>query len=282
MDTDASHPPDFFITKGNVTLPVHRNVLKESSYYFTCMFECGIQEAQTGTLVVKNTTPSVVRTMISYVYGDEISIEWDDVMEYMDIIEKWQLQKLKDELEDYIITNVDVRNSVSWFFISQKYNMPKLEQKNHRMIDAPTKLEISINTILEDATMTMGEGVDLLQHKELAECSTKFMELVLKIYKRTLSDDKLRDVEHYLSMLSFFCIGNHLGMPNDIDTESDMLMEIERGVWRVNNNQTRMEMSTCQHSILAIGKRRGEKMIVRLDTDKILSKMSVAFKTAAV
>ena len=110
------------------------------------MFECGIHEAQTGKLEVKNTPASVVRTMISYMYGRNISIEWDDVVDYIDLIEMWQMDKLKDELEDYIVMNIniDTNNWIPWLCLAQRYHMHKLARKSQltttkNLIDAPAK-----------------------------------------------------------------------------------------------------------------------------------------------
>ena len=272
LDSDISQPPDFSITVEDETILAHRNLLEESSHYFRCMFECGIQEAQTGTIEVKNIKLSVGRTMISYIYGENISIEWDDVMDYMDIIEMWQLQELKYELEYYIMKNININNSVNWFFVAQKYHMGKLEQ----MIDAPSKLQLYMDTILQDKTTTMEHGMDLLHSMKLTKCTREFMEIVLSIYKETLSDVWMPEVQPYISMLSQTCRVNRLDRDIDMPAVGDEVIEIEFGRLEAGSiNQPRGEGSNNKHSILMIRNREGKKMIIRLNIHKTYTDRSV-------
>ena len=276
LDSDISHPPDLSITVEDETILAHRNLLEEASHYFSCMFECGIQEAQTGTLEVKNIKLSVVRTMISYIYGENINIEWDDVMDYMDIIEMWQLKELKDELEDYIMKNIDINNSANWVFVAQKYHMGKLEQKSHMMIDALSKLQICMNKVLEDKTMTMEHGMDLLRCVKLTNCTTEFMEIVLSIYKNTLSDALMPDVQPYMSTLSQACSVNTVDKDIDMPAVGDEVTEIEFGGLKASSiNQPRGEVSSNGHSILMIGRKEGKKMIIKLHMNNECSEISV-------
>ena len=127
------YPPDFLIIVAEEKILVHGNLLEETCPYFQCMFECGIQEVEKQTLEVKNTKASVVRTVIAYLYGEDISISWEDVTDYIDIAEMWQLIELKDELEDYIVTSIDAHRNqcayMRWVDIAEKYRMQKLERK---------------------------------------------------------------------------------------------------------------------------------------------------------
>ena len=277
LGTDTSHPLDFHVTVSEDTIPVHRNVLEESSHYFSCMFECGIQEAQTGTLEVQNTPLSVVRTAISYMYGEDISIEWDDVVDYIDLIEMWQLKELKDELEDYIVMNIDINasNWMHWFCIARKYHMRKVEQKIHLPIDAVSRLQICMNTIRDDKT-TMEHIMDILHTVKLTKCSTQFMEVVLTIYKNTLRAGELMKVEPYMSMLSQMCRANNLGVDWDLQTQSEDVMDKEL----MGGSSNHRDDSCNGHTVIAfkplsLGMEGGEAVIVRLNINKELSEISV-------
>ena len=277
-DIDTLPLPDFLISVENETIPVHKDVLEESCQYFSCMFECGMDEVQTGTLEVKNTSASVVRTVIFYMYGRNISIEWDDVMDYIDIIEMWQLKDLKEELEDYIIRHIDVsKNSwINWFFTAKKYHMRNLKRKLHQQIDAPTTLQTCIDTILENK-MTMEQSVDLFHRVELTKCSRNFMELVLTKYKYTLTTRKRRQMEPYLSVISQKCSRNNLGMGSDLHSVSEELMD-EDFDGGSDNSIHHKEDSDNRHIVIAMGKilgRQEETMIVRLDINAELSEISV-------
>ena len=276
LDSDISHPPDFSITVEDETILAHRNRLEEASHYFRCLFEYGVQEAQTGTLVVKNTKLSVVRTMISYIYGENMSIEWDNVMDYMDIIEMWQLKELKDELEDYIMNNIDINNSVHWFFVAQKYHMGKLEQKANLMADAPSTLQLCMDTILEDKTTTMAQVMDLLHCVKLTKCTREFMEIVLSIYKETLSNTLIPEVQPYISTLSQACSVNTVDKDIDIPAVGDEVIEIEFKMLEAGSiNQPRGEGSSNGHSILTVCMREGKKMIIKLHMNNECSDISI-------
>ena len=60
-------------------------------------------------------------------YGRDITIEWDDVEDYLDIVESWQITELKDKLENYVARNIDVDNCISWSFTAQRYCMKKVQ-----------------------------------------------------------------------------------------------------------------------------------------------------------
>ena len=207
VDVDTSHPPDFSIIVEEETIPVHRNLIEENCHYFHCLFECGIQEVETGTLEVKHMKASVVRTVISYIYGENISIERDNVIDYIDIAEMWQLLQLKDELEDYIVTNTDadINNCMHWLHIAEKYHMVKLERKI-QALDACTKLRVYINlTQGDDDAHSESKYVNLLQRFKLTKCAPGFIEILLK---NTSSDAELEAVQQYADMMLQMCTEN--------------------------------------------------------------------------
>ena len=265
LDIDTSAPPDFLVTVGRRTMiPVHRKLLKASSHYFHCMFECGIQEAQTGKLEVKNTPASVVRTMISYMYGRNISIEWDDVMDYIDLIEMWQMYELKNKLEDYIVINIDTNNWIHWLFIAQIYHMHKLARKSQltatqNLLDAPAKLQACIHTVLKNKTTMDCYYKDALHCLGLTKCSAEFMGIVLNIYNDTLSDNKRVQVKPSVSMLSQMCSTNNLAMDSDLYTapEPEDLMDKDLAVIVGCNRHHREEDFWDGHTVIAMGKPSG-------------------------
>ena len=214
VDIDTSHPPDFSIVVEEERIPVHRKLLEETCHYFQCLFECRIQEVETGTLEVKHMQVSVVRTVIAYLYGEDISISWDSVTDYLDIVEMWQLIELKDELEDYIVTNIDIdikfNNCMHWMDIVETYHMAKLERKILNL-DACTKLRVCINSIQDGDANSESLYIDLLHHFKLTNCTPKFIEFVLK---NEFSDAELARMQQYTSMLSQLCMENTLEIEN--------------------------------------------------------------------
>ena len=218
VDIDTSDPPDFSIIVEEETIPVHRNLLEETCDYFHCLFECRIQEVQTGTLEVKHMKASVVRTVISYLYGENISIAWDNVTDYVDIAEMWQLLKLKDELEDYLVTNIidaDINNCIPWHWVdvAENCHMEKLERKVQNL-DARTKLCVCISSIDND-NASESKYVNLLYCFKLTKCTPGFTEILLK---NTLTDAELVEVQLYADMLQQMCTENTLETKNEEHT----------------------------------------------------------------
>ena len=44
-----------------------------------------MQEAHNQILILHDLDPHVVKTVVEYMYGSDIMIEWDDVVNYLDI-----------------------------------------------------------------------------------------------------------------------------------------------------------------------------------------------------
>ena len=122
-----------------------------------------------------------MKTVISYLYGEEINIEWDDILDYTDIAEMWQLIEFKEHLEDYMVTNVKLNRHVhcNWLDIADKYNMEKLERKI-QSIDAPTKLRACITFVQTGDENCASLYMDFLHRFKLTKCSPAFIEMVLK------------------------------------------------------------------------------------------------------
>ena len=230
LKTNRSKTPDFLICVDEEIFPVHRDLLKGASPYFQCLFECNMQEAQTATLEVKDMNAHVVNTVIAYMYGVNISIEWDDVVDYLDIIEMWQMTELKDKLEAYIVSNIDTNDCLDWVFVTQKYHLHVLQLflsnftgesvcgsflsldiaglKNVltkdmvNKLNCYTTLEACMNWILRDEQVRRCHYIELLAHTEMSICSPRFVEIMLNVYTHKVLKGEFRKVWHYVSMLA--------------------------------------------------------------------------------
>ena len=292
VDIDTSDPPDFSIIVDEETIPVHRNLLEETCHYFHCLFECGIQEVETGTLEVKHMKASVVRTVISYTYGKNISIAWDNVIDYVDIAEMWQLLQLKDELEDYIVTHIDadINNCIPWHWVdvAEKYHIEKLERKIQNF-DACTKLRVCISSIHND-NASESKYMNLLHHFKLTKCSPGFIEIVLK---SALSDNELKAVQHYADMLLQMCMeskretaseneeetffhvaaGNRHGLANEKHTmSSESTIRAPEGMGYGHRLQNSRGERSDGHKIIAL---RSDQMFYSFDFNTDMSEVHV-------
>ena len=227
---DLSKPPDFsLIVDGEIT-PVDRDLLKETSPYFQCLFECGMKESQTATLEIKDSNAQAVSTIIAYIYGRDITIEWNDIEDYLDIIEMWQMTELKHKLEAYIVSNVDTNDCLDWVFEAQRYHLHVLQlflsnftdksvcgsflsldtaglknvlTKNMvNKLNCYTTLEAILNWILRDEQVRRCHYIELLVHIEMSKCSPRFVEIMLNVYTHKVLKGEFLEVWHYVSMLA--------------------------------------------------------------------------------
>ena len=150
--------PDFTIYVEGEELKVNKDVLKTKSEYFRCMFDSGMQEVQKASVELKEMNKQVVRTIIAYAYGEAVTIKWEDVMKYVDVIEQWQVTDLKDHVERYISSNVNIFNFTDLTSIAAQYNMEKVQD------DVKTFLSANFDRVL---SRTLFLSLDLEDLKRL-------------------------------------------------------------------------------------------------------------------
>ena len=102
---------------------IRKGILCATSDYFNVMLESGMKESDTGEICIQHTRADVVKTMIGYFYGKNVYIEWEQIKDYVDIVELWQLAELKPVLEAYIAKNVSLQDCVEWFILADAYHM---------------------------------------------------------------------------------------------------------------------------------------------------------------
>ena len=125
---------NFTIIVGEETILAHRQRLQDISDYFYCLFNSGMQENENSTLEVKDMKVEVVKTVLAYIFGEVINIQWEDIIDYVDIVEMWQILSLKDELERYFIKNYHKKNCTLLWIMAQTYGMKKLAMEAKHFI----------------------------------------------------------------------------------------------------------------------------------------------------
>ena len=239
-NVDTSIPPDFCIKLKEESIPVHKEVLTSASHYFHCLFESGMQEVQNQALILHDfdphhdLNPHVVKTVLEYMRGNDITIEWDDVTDYLDIVESWQITELKDLLEDYIVSNISVDNCMNWSCTAQRYYMKDVQARIEEVmssnfarvtagsdflslplsavkdlltngmmmnVSSDEKLHVCINWILVNEADRKYYCKDLLDHTGLLKCSHGFLELVVRSYVKNLSENDCQSAKPYTSWL---------------------------------------------------------------------------------
>ena len=246
---DTAHSPDFVVIVGTETILVHRDLLGASSHYFHCLFESGMMEVQTASIEVVDVSAKAVKTVIAFMYGKAISIELGEVMDYMDIIEMWQLLELKNKLEDYLFNNIDEDNCIMWYCMANRYMLAKVAAKSKQLMLSVRSsilfnslyfplLEFSVlmdilrkgnrlvtecswgvrhnacmDWILTDESARQCHYMDMLKYLGLTECPRGFIIVALNVYMNT--SGKETSLERYKSLLSELPMQTNLKIGKD-------------------------------------------------------------------
>ena len=139
---------DFSIRIDDVVIACHRNILAVGCEYFDTMFQSGYKEASDGVLALSNVNVQVVTDIISYIYMQEITIDFEKVVEYLDIAEMFLLKDLKEKVNDVIDDNLTVDNCVQCYQICHMYQLTECCRKVKQLIAS----NIDVVALNEDFT----------------------------------------------------------------------------------------------------------------------------------
>ena len=101
---------DFTFKVQKVSIPCHKVVLSAASQYFKSLFNSDGKNGERDGLILDTMNEHVMTNIIQYIYGQDILIQWQDIMEYLDAVNLFQLTKLKQHIEDYVIDHIDPDN----------------------------------------------------------------------------------------------------------------------------------------------------------------------------
>ena len=217
----TAKPTDFCIKVENETIDVHKSVLCAASDYFGAMLKSGMKETYEEVLHIQYTKADVVKTMIKYFYGTKTCIEWEDIKDYVNIVELWQLPQVKAMLEPYIRENISPDNCIDWFVYADAYHMEHVKQKTSDLMNSKfseiskckefmslslsnlislityksithntTLLKGCIRWALVDESSRKHEFGILISHICLPKCNPAYLKHILSTYRKTLLTDQ--------------------------------------------------------------------------------------------
>ena len=215
--------PDFKIVVKDVTIPIHKAVLRKASEYFRGLFDSGMQEVLGSQVDVSYARVDVVKNVIKFVYGSDISIPWDDVKEYIEMAEFWLLEPLKHRLESYIMANINVRNCIEWYCYSERYQLEKVKRRSQFVLQS-NFVEVTSNDAFMSLNLEELKGLlspdvlqhwstnnklkccmawiqadehyqkqyffDLLDHIEVTKCPEEYIRLALRVHINSADSDQ--------------------------------------------------------------------------------------------
>ena len=125
-------PIDLYIIVEDDIIPVHRSVLCDSSSYFQAMMESNMRESLKGIAQIHHIRADVVQTAINYLYGAAIHVDMKDIIDFVDIVELWDLADVKSKLQEYINNNMgrtlQTDNCIRWYAFADSYNMNSVKR----------------------------------------------------------------------------------------------------------------------------------------------------------
>uniref|UniRef100_A0A1I8B6C1 BTB domain-containing protein n=1 Tax=Meloidogyne hapla TaxID=6305 RepID=A0A1I8B6C1_MELHA len=116
---------DCIIKIGDEIIKAHRIILALNSEVFYKMFEQnGLNESQTGELIITDTTSECFRAMLQFFYTKKIDKEIleNNVFDIFAISHKYQVMPLKYECERLMSSKIDTENIVKYCSIINLYD----------------------------------------------------------------------------------------------------------------------------------------------------------------
>ena len=253
-------PRDFCIKVENQTIHVHKSVLCAVSDYFRIMLESGMKESTTGKIQIQHTKANVVETMIGHFYGKDACIEWEQIRDYVDIIELWQLAQLKPILEAYIAKNIVLQDCIDWFIYADTYHMehvilritelinanftdfsrsrqfkslslstliPLISHKN--ILHKVAVLEGCIGWVQAKKSSRQQEFSTLLSHIRCNECNPAYLKRMLHTYSDSLAADQATKAKIQEAIASSFILIGRSNTPTKVfyvNLDSNTVSEI--------------------------------------------------------
>lgn len=176
---------DVWLCSDNTEIPCHRNVLVSSSPYFRAMFCNNFIETQQSRIVMKGTTPSILSTIIDYVYTGCVSISMDIVLPLMQAAAMLQYCRLFEACSSFLQMQLSPDNCLSMIRLSEIMNCESLQVKAKEMA---MKSFSDVSTSDELCELSLPELMGYLEDDSLcAEEEQVFETLVAWIHHDPLS-----------------------------------------------------------------------------------------------
>uniref|UniRef100_A0AC34F457 BTB domain-containing protein n=1 Tax=Panagrolaimus sp. ES5 TaxID=591445 RepID=A0AC34F457_9BILA len=162
---------DFTIIVKNQNIKAHKTVLANRSSVFATMFKTEFKEGQENKVELTDFSFKVVEfgSKRCYYKCDFNTMNIEDNMLLLQFFEKYNMEKFKAELENYLVQNITVSNVCSFVKCSQLSNSPKLEKV---CIDFLLKWMKNSTPVLDIDSLDNDFALRLLEMSFYNRCST--------------------------------------------------------------------------------------------------------------
>ena len=166
LSQEIQKPTDFRIEVEDQAIDVHKKVLLVASDYFCMMLESGMKESNNSVMRIQDCTIHVVKTIIAYFYGKELCIEWKHVKDYLDIVELWQLTRVKHLLEIFLTHTVEISflNCIEWFYYADVYHMENVLLRTKELINSQA---VDVSRTEDFEPLSQSQLISVVSHKDI-------------------------------------------------------------------------------------------------------------------
>lgn len=211
-------------------------MLNAACDYFKGMLQSNMKEVREGEISFRSMDEEAVSSLVDYFYGEEITISWDKVADYLDAAETFQLLELKVKIEEYMCQYVTPDNCLQMLEYANLYYLDQLKSKakettQHHFFKACSsknfehfdcakivdlinnedlalvasgeKLKLCIRWICFDEEERKHLFGELIEHIKLRKCSSSFLKYVLDTY----SDRFITQVSVYAKISAAMSVG---------------------------------------------------------------------------
>lgn len=117
-----------FVVNGE-RIQAHRCILAARSQYFATMFASSFREAQANAPVhVKDTSAAAFRSLVKYLYTDELTFNDADVVHLMQLAHRHDDMRMYRRCESHVRHKISVSNCVPWLLLAHEGGPETLRQ----------------------------------------------------------------------------------------------------------------------------------------------------------
>merc|ERR1712167_73471 len=108
-------------------IAAHRNILSVRCEYFSTMLASAFREGQPGGQVeVRDTTPGAFKSLLNFLYTDELVFDDEDVLQLMRLAHRYDIMKVYARCKTYCRRKIDVNNCIDWLLRANEHGIAEL------------------------------------------------------------------------------------------------------------------------------------------------------------
>ncbi|KAI0227289.1 Kelch-like protein 38 [Lamellibrachia satsuma] len=198
---------DVTLQSGDVQIRCHRIVLAVATDYFKAMFRCGLQESTLATVQL-TMEPEILTSIVDYMYTGEIELTIGNVERLVKAGDVLQLDGLRAGCDEFMVTQVELRNCVEFYRFAKLYQLDKLHRNAKQLMLAEFKA-IAFNAEFKEFSCC--DLIEFIKEDELiAENEDVVCESVLDWVRHDLANRKA-SLETILEHVRLpYCTSNYL------------------------------------------------------------------------